>query len=156
MTNKENSAILRLIKREVIPAIGCTEPIAVALAVAKATETLGTLPESIDVSLSPNVLKNAMGVGIPGTGMVGLPIAIALGAVIGKSTYGLEVLKDITPESLEKGKELINKNCINISLNNQIAEKLYIEVVCKSGNDSSKVIILHDHTNIPISKKIKK
>jgi L-cysteine desulfidase len=155
MTNKENSAILRLIKREVIPAIGCTEPIAVALAVAKATETLGTLPESIDVSLSPNVLKNAMGVGIPGTGMVGLPIAIALGAVIGKSTYGLEVLKDITPESLEKGKELINKNCINISLNNQIAEKLYIEVVCKSGNDSSKVIILHDHTNIAYIEKNK-
>ena len=77
--------ILALVRREVVPAIGCTEPMAVALCVARATETLGRRPESITTRLSANILKNAMGVGIPGTGMIGLPIAIALGALIGRS-----------------------------------------------------------------------
>ena len=63
----EREQIIALIKREVVPAIGCTEPIAVALCVAKATETLGCHPENIKVFLSANILKNAMGVGIPGT-----------------------------------------------------------------------------------------
>ena len=94
----EREQIIALINREVVPAIGCTEPIAVALCVAKATETLGKRPERIKALLSANILKNAMGVGIPGTGMIGLPIAIALGALIGKSEYQLEVLKDSTPE----------------------------------------------------------
>lgn len=102
---QERSEIITLIKQEVIPAIGCTEPVAVALAVARAKEVLGTIPDKIEVSLSSNMLKNAMGVGIPGTGMVGLPIAIALGALIGKSEYGLEVLKDLSPEALEQGKK---------------------------------------------------
>ena len=68
-----------LIKSEVIPATGCTEPVAVALATAKASAVLGEEPKEIEVLLSANMLKNAMGVGIPGTGMIGLPIAIALG-----------------------------------------------------------------------------
>ena len=80
MTEAERKQIIALVQREVVPAIGCTEPIAVALCVAKATEALGAKPEKIDVLLSANILKNAMGVGIPGTGMIGLPIAIALGA----------------------------------------------------------------------------
>ena len=74
--------IIKLIKREVVPAMGCTEPIAVSLCTAKAVEVLGKSPEHINVFLSPNVLKNAMGVGIPGTGMIGLPIAVALGAIL--------------------------------------------------------------------------
>jgi len=81
ITETERKRIIDLIHQEVVPAIGCTEPIAVALCVAKATETLGTKPEKINVLLSANILKNAMGVGIPGTGMIGLPIAIALGAL---------------------------------------------------------------------------
>ena len=100
----EREQIIALMKREVVPAIGCTEPIAVALCTAKAAETLGCKPEHINVYLSANILKNAMGVGIPGTGMIGLPIAIALGALIGKSEYQLEVLKDCTPEAVEEGK----------------------------------------------------
>ena len=82
MIESERKQIIDLIKKEVIPAIGCTEPIAVALCVAKAAETLGMKPEKIEVLLSANILKNAMGVGIPGTDMVGLPIAVALGALI--------------------------------------------------------------------------
>ena len=89
MTAEERNRIIALVKREVVPAIGCTEPMAVALAVAKAKEVLGGVPKQITVSLSANMLKNAMGVGIPGTGMVGLPIAIALGALTGKSEYQL-------------------------------------------------------------------
>lgn len=96
--------IISLIHREVVPALGCTEPIAVSLAVAKATELLGMQPEEINLGLSGNIIKNAMGVGIPGTGMIGLPIAIALGSLIGKSEYGLEVLKEVSPEAVERGK----------------------------------------------------
>ena len=100
MDNSTKTQIINLIHREVVPAIGCTEPMAVALAVAKAAELLDRQPQQIEVWLSDNILKNAMGVGIPGTGMVGLPIAIALGALVGKSAYGLEVLRDLTPEAL--------------------------------------------------------
>ena len=102
-----NADIIKLVKREVIPAIGCTEPMAVALCTAYAAETLGATPEKIDIALSANILKNAMGVGIPGTGMIGLPIAVAIGALFGKSEYGLEVLKDTTPEQVEEGKKYI-------------------------------------------------
>ncbi len=140
--------IIALIHKEVKPAMGCTEPIAVSLCTARATEELGCLPERIEVFLSANVLKNAMGVGIPGTGMIGLPIAIALGAIIGKSEYELEVLKDVTPEALATGKEYIAANCISISLKENITEKLYIEVACLSGENSSRVIISGGHTDI--------
>ena len=113
---EERRAIIDLVHREVVPAMGCTEPVAVALCVAKAKELLGNTPESIVVRLSANILKNAMGVGIPGTGMIGLPIAIALGALIGKSEYQLEVLKDSTPEAVEEGKKLIDAQAIDIAL----------------------------------------
>ena len=116
ISKSEREQIISLIKREVVPAIGCTEPIAVALCVAKATEVLGTRPEKVSVLLSANILKNAMGVGIPGTGMIGLPIAIALGAIVGKSEYQLEVLKDLTPEAVEEGKGMIDSQAIDISL----------------------------------------
>ncbi len=143
----EREQIIALIKREVVPAIGCTEPIAVALCVAKATETLGCHPENIKVFLSANILKNAMGVGIPGTDMIGLPIAVALGALIGKSEYQLEVLKDSNPEAVEAGKKMIESQCIDIALKENIEEKLYIEAVCTHGNDSATAIISGGHTN---------
>ena len=85
LSKEERAQIISLIQHEVVPAMGCTEPVAVALCAARTAELLGTLPERVEVELSMNVLKNAMGVGIPGTGMVGLPIAIALGMIVGKS-----------------------------------------------------------------------
>ena len=87
LSKQEREHIISLMHREIVPAMGCTEPVAVSLAVAKATELLGCRPDRITASLSGNIIKNAMGVGIPGTGMIGLPIAIALGALIGKSEY---------------------------------------------------------------------
>lgn len=146
ITETERKRIIDLIHQEVVPAIGCTEPIAVALCVAKATETLGTKPEKINVLLSANILKNAMGVGIPGTGMIGLPIAIALGALIGKSEYQLEVLKDSTPEVVEEGKRFIEEKRIHISLKENIEEKLYIEVCCEAGDDKATAVIAGGHT----------
>ncbi len=147
MNESERRQIIALVKREVVPAIGCTEPIAVALCVAKATETLGVKPEKINVWLSANILKNAMGVGIPGTGMIGLPIAIALGALIGKSEYLLEVLKDSTPEAVEAGKHFINEKRISIALKPDITEKLYIEVRCEAGENCATTIIAGGHTS---------
>lgn len=132
--------------REIIPAIGCTEPIAVALCVAKATETLGCRPERIEARLSANVLKNAMGVGIPGTGMTGLPIAMALGAIVGRSEYELEVLKDANQAAVEEGKKMIDAKCIDVDLKYNITEKLYIEVEVFAGGASAMAIISGGHT----------
>ena len=146
MTETERRQIIALVKSEVIPAIGCTEPIAVALCVAKAAEVLNKRPEKITVLLSANILKNAMGVGIPGTGMIGLPIAVALGALIGKSVYQLEVLKDSTPDAVEAGKRFIEEKRINISLKDDIEEKLYIEVCCEADTDKATAIIAGGHT----------
>ena len=140
--------IIQLIHCQVVPAVGCTEPMAVALCTARAAELLNQRPEHIYVRLSANILKNAMGVGIPGTGMIGLPIAIALGALIGKSEYQLEVIKDLTPATLEQGKVYISENRIDISLKEGITEKLYIEVTCVSGEHKATVIIAGSHTHI--------
>ncbi len=139
--------IVELIQQQVVPAIGCTEPMAVALCTARSTELLGCRPEAIEVFLSPNMLKNAMGVGIPGTGMIGLPIAVALGALIGKSEYKLEVIKDLTPESLEAGKQFIANSTIDIKLKENNTEKLYIEVVCNAGEKQATSVITGSHTN---------
>lgn len=153
MTPSERTSIIALIKQEVIPAIGCTEPIAVALCVAKATEILGCKPHRIEAHLSANILKNAMGVGIPGTGMIGLPIAIALGALIGKSEYGLEVLKECTPDAVEAGKRMIADEAISIKLKEGITEKLYIEITASGATTASScpksatAIIAGGHTN---------
>jgi L-cysteine desulfidase len=143
---KVREQIIALMKREVVPAVGCTEPMAVALCVARATEMLGCVPERITALLSANILKNAMGVGIPGTGMIGLPIAIALGALIGKSEYQLEVLKDITPEALEQGKQYINEGRIDIQLKEDCCDKLYVEVLVEGGGHNAGAIIQGSHT----------
>ena len=135
-----------MVHREVVPAIGCTEPMCVALCTAKSVEKLGCRPERIEALLSPNILKNAMGVGIPGTGMTGLPIAIALGAIIGKSDYQLEVLKDLTPESLEEGKKYIAENRITIRQKEGISEKLYVEIICTAGSKKASAVIAGGHT----------
>lgn len=146
MTDLARKQIIAWVHREVIPAIGCTEPIAVALCVAKATETLGVRPEKVDVYLSANILKNAMGVGIPGTDMIGLPVAVALGALIGKSAYQLEVLKDCTPDAVREARTFIDEKRVNIALKEDIEEKLYVEVHCTSGHSRAKAIIAGGHT----------
>lgn len=141
--------IIALVKREVIPAVGCTEPIAVALAVASSQSLLDGYPARIHVALSPNMLKNAMGVGIPGTGMTGLPIAIALGAICGDSKANLEVLAQVTPDDVAKGKSLVDNNAISISLALEGCDILYIEAtVTDDSGHTATTVISGSHTNI--------
>ena len=143
-----DAQIINLIKREVVPAIGCTEPAAVALCTAYAVEALGGSPDKIDLKLSANMLKNAMGVGIPGTGMTGLPIAVALGALIGKSSYQLEVLKDCTPAAVQQAKDWLKRGALSIGLTDESDEVLYIDVRARCGDASSRAIIAREHTRL--------
>ena len=151
MTNPE---LLHLLRSEVIPAIGCTEPIAVALCTARAKELLGAEPNTITVYLSKNVYKNALAVGIPNTGMTGLPIAIALGATVGKSEYMLEVLRDATPEAVAYAKEYMLRVPATIKVDYDAPSLLYIHVEVANGDRTAQATIIDEHTNFvpsPIS-----
>lgn len=149
----EKQQIIELIHQQVVPAIGCTEPMAVALCVAKATELLGKLPERIELRLSANILKNAMGVGIPGTGMIGLPIAVALGALIGRSELGLEVLRDCDKKAVERGKAYIEENRIFISLEQEDKDKLFINALCTADGHEAEARIKTSHTHFVYLRK---
>ena len=136
MTVRE-AEIIELIHKEVKPALGCTEPIAVALAAAKAAEILcDSFPETVKVEVSGNILKNGMGVGIPGTDMIGLHIAAALGAIYGRSSYGPEVLKDIQDKDVEKAKGMVRDGKVEISLAST-SKLLYVKVTLTGGGHSS-------------------
>lgn len=138
---------IELIKQEVKPALGCTEPIAVALAVARSVEALDRKPSKIDVQVSANILKNGMGVGIPGTGMTGLYIAVALGAICGKSEYKLEVLKDVKDSDVEEAKKMVAENRISITVADT-TEKLYVKAVTFSRHHVGEAIISGSHDRI--------
>ena len=144
MTNNE---LLHLLRCEVVPAIGCTEPIAVALCVARAKERLGAEPDEITVYLSKNVYKNALAVGIPNTGMTGLPIAIALGATIGKSEYMLEVLRDATPEAVAYAKNYMLRVPAKSHINYEAPSILYIHVEVRKNDQTAQATIMDEHTN---------
>ena len=159
MTARE-SEIIGLIRKEVKPALGCTEPIAVALAVARSMEIIeeklglessGWRSDNdfnLNVEVSGNILKNGMGVGIPGTGMVGLHIAAALGAVCGKSSYGLEVLSDLSDSAIEKAKAMVQASVVNIGLADTDL-KLYVKASVETSDGHKAItIIQNDHDNI--------
>ena len=147
MEEQLRKQIQQLIRNEVVLATGCTEPGAVALCVTKARETLGREPEHIKLLLSKNVYKNAMGVGIPGTGMIGLPIAVAIAVVAGDSNRQLEVLT-VPTQDVEAAKKWLANNAsqIEIAVKDE-CDKLYIECVCTAVEDKSIAIISHRHTN---------
>ena len=145
------NTLLQLLRREVIPAIGCTEPIAVALCVARAKELLGCEPDAITVYLSKNVYKNALAVGIPNTGMTGLPIAIALGATVGKSAYLLEVLRDATPESVAYAKDYMLRVPAQIHINYEAPSILYIHAEVRKGEQMAQATIMDEHTHFVTS-----
>ncbi len=153
LTKVERDSITRLVRHWVVPAVGCTEPICVALAAAKAASVLGGRPEKVTVRLSANILKNAMGVGIPATGMVGLPIAIALGVLVGDPADELEVLKKVTPQDVEAGKAYIDEGRILIQLAEDAPEKLYVDVTVNNAEGEARVVIAREHTNFVLVKK---
>ena len=146
-----NAQLLHLLRSEVIPAIGCTEPIAVALCTARAKELLGAEPDTITVYLSKNVYKNALAVGIPNTGMTGLPIAIALGATVGKSEYMLEVLRDATPEAVAYAKEYMLRVPATIKVDYEAPSLLYIHVEVSSNGQTAQATIMDEHTHFVTS-----
>ena len=142
-----------IMQQEVVLATGCTEPGAVALCVAKAVETLGCEPESITLKLSKNVYKNAMGVGIPGTGMIGLPIAVAMAVTHGDSSRGLEVLT-IPPKQVEEAKQWLANNADRINIDvKETSDKLYIECSVCGCNKAATAVIAKRHTNFIFIKK---
>lgn len=156
MATISNPELLQLLRSEVIPAIGCTEPIAVALCTARAKELLGCEPDAITVYLSKNVYKNALAVGIPNTGMTGLPIAIALGATVGKSEYMLEVLRDATPEAVAYAKQYMLRVPATIKVDYDAPSLLYIHVEVANGDCTAQATIIDEHTNFvpsPVSNR---
>lgn len=162
MTERQ-AEIIALMKREVKPALGCTEPIAVALAVAKACELIQEKcvekgcakciswrldgDFDIDVEVSGNILKNGMGVGIPGTGMVGLYIAAALGAVCGCSKYGLEVLHDLDIDMIERAKAMVDAHRVKVGVADT-THKLYVKATVSTECHKASAVVADDHDNI--------
>ena len=143
--------LIDILKDEVKPAMGCTEPIAVCLATAKAREVLGKNKfDKITLKVSPNIYKNGLAVGIPHTNFVGLDIASAIGFLDGDSKDGLKILKGVKDENLKKAKELAKSIDLDIS---DTDEKIYIEVIVESKKDISKVIIEKKHDEFTYIKK---
>lgn len=141
--------IIKMVHREVVPATGCTEPVAVALTVAYAAKVLPGRPTAIRLDLSANILKNAMGVGIPGTGMIGLPIAIALGAVIAAPEKELKVLDGFSDEQFAEAKEIMDAGIIDIKLKEGDVDKLYVEATLTDDEGHTAVAIIeHTHTSL--------
>ena len=136
-----------LLKKEIVPAQGCTEPVAVAYAVSLAAERLGSTATEVRLRLSANIIKNALGVGIPGTGMVGIEIAAALGAVIRQPAKKLEVLQGFTQDQLDEAKALVDAHVVRVE-QMQTPENLYIEALLSDGCDSSRAVVCRDHTNV--------
>lgn len=149
---KNNELLISILKDQVVPALGCTEPTAVAYATAKAKELLGEEVEHLDIYVDRNVLKNGKEVGIPGTNKKGNVVAAALALVVGKSEYKLEVLREVTNESLDEALKLIDKNMFTLDLKKGVSG-LYIEIVAKGKNNTSRVVIKKTHLNIVLLEK---
>lgn len=143
MTNRE---MLQILRQELAPALGCTEPVAIAYAAAKARAVLGTIPDHAKILVSRNILKNAMGVGIPGTKIVGLEMAAALGIIGGNSDAILEVLDGVTEEDIRKAEDFA-KTGVEV-VQKETEKKLYIEVILTTEKDHASVVIEDSHTNI--------
>ena len=150
LTLDEIQQITSLMHREVVPATGCTEPAAVALTVAYAASLLSSPTQEISVLLSANMLKNAMGVGIPGTGTFGLPIAIALGAVLATPEKQLELLDSFTPQELEQAKDLVKADIIHVGLKEgKDIDRLYVEVQIRDEDQHcARAVLQRTHTGI--------
>lgn len=139
---------VNILKHELVPALGCTEPIAIAYAAAKAAHVLGCFPEAAEMRCSGNIIKNVMGVTVPNSGgLKGINVAAALGIVGGDPEKELEVLEQITPQDIQKTKELVDKGFCKCSLQEGVAN-LYIEARVSAGEHSASVTIVNQHTNI--------
>ena len=152
MWRPEWDGFVAIIKDRVKPALGCTEPVSTALAAAHATRLLGRQPQHLDILVSGNLLKNGMGVGIPGTGEVGLPIAAAIGSICGDPDQGLEVLATVTPEHVKVARDMVNNGRVSIATT-ETSSVLYSEVLATAGDDTARVIIRDDHTHVTLQER---
>lgn len=141
-------SLKQFLKEEVKPALGCTEPVAVALAVARAREELEGQPERAEVVLSSNVFKNGATVGIPGSGgLKGNEVAAALALVSGKSEYGLEVLKDCGPDDIDAATKLLRSGAVKISVDRKIGG-VFVHAAVMNAAHSASCTIEKNHANI--------
>lgn len=142
-----NDKLLETLKNGVKPALGCTEPVAIGLAAAKAKEGLEGNIRSINVKVSPNIYKNGMGVGIPGTKEVGLDFAAALGVACGDASFGLEVFKNVDEPAKERAQDFIDKDLVSVDLENKRGN-FFIEAIVETVDDKGICLIKESHTNI--------
>ena len=139
---------LAILKHELIPALGCTEPIAIAYAAAKARQILGDFPDAVEMQLSGNIIKNVKGVTVPNSGgMKGIDAAAVLGIVGGNADKALEVMEEIRPEHIEKTKELTSRHICSCTLAEGVSN-LYISAKVTKGEHYAEVTIVDQHTNI--------
>ncbi|MCW2258140.1 L-cysteine desulfidase [Providencia alcalifaciens] len=136
------------VKQEVKPALGCTEPISLALAAAKAAACVNGEVIRVVAYVSPNLMKNGMGVTVPGTGMVGLPIAAALGAVGGDAEAGLEVLKSVTFSAIEQSKNMLAQGSVTVDIKHPCDDVIYSEATVFTEQGSATVMIAGSHTHV--------
>jgi len=143
-----NDYYISLLKKELVPALGCTEPIAIALAAAKARQVLGAEPVSVELVCSGNVIKNAKSVTVPRTkGLVGIEAAAVTGIVAGNPDKGLEVLESVNTCDLEKIKKIIDSKICKVSIAKDV-DNLYIVAILKSRQDTVEVTISGGHSEI--------
>lgn len=143
----EQGQLVALLKEQVVPAFGCTEPVACALAAARAREALGAPVQRIRLVTSPGVYKNGLGVGIPGTGARGIPIAAALGALIGEARRGLEVLAPTTGEAVRAARAMVAAGAVTVSYD-PARTGVYVDACVYSAGGSARAVIEGSHTNI--------
>ncbi|MBP6082066.1 L-cysteine desulfidase family protein [Providencia sp.] len=139
---------INAVKQEVKPALGCTEPISLALAAAKAASYVNGEVIRVCAFVSPNLMKNGMGVTVPGTGMVGLPIAAVLGAIGGDADAGLEVLKSATPDAIERSKAMLAAGLVTVDIKKPCDDVIYSEATVYTETESATVMIARTHTHI--------
>lgn len=139
---------IRAVEEEVKPALGCTEPVSLALAAAVAASELQGAVERIDAWVSPNLMKNGLGVTVPGTGMVGLPIAAALGAIGGNANAGLEVLKDASAQAIADAKAMLKAGKVSVMLQQPCDDILFSRAKVYSHDGWACVTIVGGHTHI--------
>lgn len=144
----QQKKIVAILQKELVPALGCTEPIAIAYAAAKATKVLGLFPDHINICCSGNIIKNVKGVMVPNSnGLKGVDVAAVLGVVGGDADKELEVLQNVTQEHIDKTKELLAKGFFSCELKENVAN-LYITATVTAGEHSASVTIINRHTLI--------
>jgi L-cysteine desulfidase len=149
------TALLELIRKEVRPAMGCTEPIAVALASARASEIVRESGEEIsriEINVDPNVFKNGMGVYVPKTEMIGLNVAAAIGSVAGKSSLGLEVLSEVDANDIERMKRFMSDETVSVGIAGEVGQ-LRIHAIAYGETEVGEAVIYGEHDSFIMIKK---